>query len=78
LLRHPRITAIHGAQDGGIAALAAKLGHQLAGTQIRSVVVLQFTNKQNYDPYLSTHPVDQINQEMVKPAGHPGRQPDAD
>ena len=54
------------AQDAGITVLAGKLGHQLASRQIRSVAVLQFTNKQNYDPQLSGHLVDQINQEMVK------------
>jgi len=54
------------AQEAGITVLAAKLGHQLAGRQIRSVAVLQFTNKQNYDPQLSAHLVDQVNQEMVK------------
>lgn len=60
------IAASAGAQDAGITVLAAKLGHQLASRQIRSVAVLQFTNKQNYDPQLSAHLVDQINQEMVK------------
>jgi TolB-like protein len=54
------------AQDTGITVLAAKLGHQLASRQIRSVAVLQFTNKQNYDPQLSAHLVGQINQEMVR------------
>lgn len=54
------------AQDDGITGLAAKLGHQLAGRQMRSVAVLQFTNKQNYDLQLSAHLVDEINQEMVK------------
>jgi TolB-like protein len=56
------------AQDAGITTLASKLGHQLAGRQMKSVAVLQFTNKQNYDPQVSAHLVDQINQEMVKQA----------
>ncbi len=57
------------AQDAGITVLAAKLGHQLASRQIRSVAVLQFTSKQNYDSQLSAHLVDQINQEIVKVQG---------
>jgi TolB-like protein len=57
------------AQDAGITVLADKLGHQLAGRQMKSVAVLQFTNKQNYDPQLSAHLVDQINQDLAKVPG---------
>jgi TolB-like protein len=52
------------AQDAGITGLAAKLGHQLASRQLKSVAVLQFTNTQNYDTQLSAHLVDQIIREM--------------
>ena len=60
------ITASTFAQDAGIAGLAAKLGHQLASRQLKSVAVLQFTNTQSYDTQLSAHLVDQINQDMVR------------
>jgi TolB-like protein len=54
------------AQNAGITGLAASLGRQLAGRQLKSVAVLQFTNTQSYDTQLSAHLVDQINQEMVR------------
>jgi len=53
------------AQDAGVVDLAAKLGQQLAGRQIRSVAVLRFTNSQNYDSQLSTYLVDRLNRALV-------------
>jgi TolB-like protein len=60
------IVATAFAQDAGIAGLAAKLGNQLASRQLKSVVILQFTNTQNYDTQLSAHLVDQIIEDMAK------------
>lgn len=57
------------AQDAGIPLLAAKLGHQLVGRQLKKVAVLQFTNKQNYDAQLSAHLVEQIDHEIVAVPG---------
>lgn len=53
------------AQNAGIPDLAARLGHQLLGRQLKKVAVLQFTNKQNYDPQMSAHLVEQIDHEIA-------------
>lgn len=57
------------AQNAGIPDLAARLGHQLLGRQLKKVAVLQFTNKQNYDAQLSAHLVEQIDHEIVRVPG---------
>jgi TolB-like protein len=53
------------AQNAGIPDLAARLGRQLLGRQLKTVAVLQFTSKQNYDAQLSAHLVEQIDHEIL-------------